>query len=70
MPGSPSNSRIGRIVGVSFAGIAALLFAVDTLTDVDVGASFSDPSPLTFGLGVLAVVVVGALWILTDSAFD
>jgi hypothetical protein len=70
MPGSPSNSRLGRIVGLAFAAVAIVLVAVDNLTDVDVGASFSDPSPLTFGLGVLAVVAVVVLYVLGDSAFD
>jgi hypothetical protein len=64
------DSPLSKALGVVFAGVAAVVWFLDTYTAVPVKAGFDGASPVTFALGVAALVAVGVVLFVTETAFE
>ncbi|WP_423997775.1 hypothetical protein [Halorubrum trapanicum] len=61
MPGSRSNSPLGRAVGVAVALLAVALLALDRWTDLAVPYGYDSGSTALFLVGAAAAVLAVAL---------
>jgi len=64
------NTPLSRAAGALFGAVAALVFALDQFTALQVSSGFENASPVTVALGIAAVITVAVVSFVTDSAFE
>ena len=64
------NEPVVRVAGATVGVVVCLLVALEAITVVSVSDGLAGTDLVTLALGVLAFVVLGVAWFVTDTAFQ